>query len=277
MNTTNIKFLQTGGVPLTNDLMDTLQSAYEIFNATASLAGQHAILYGCDTVGNTVSDGIVAINGKLYHFLGGTVSTTVFIHKEEIDKTFQDATDKVLIEKHRIRFGAAAPGDTFNWSDFVKIKTVKEISLIIENMATQQQISDLQMEVNLLKQKTAPIINGGIVWAWFKPASEIPTGWKECTDIRGRTIVGLNPSDPQMDTLKQTLGAKTHHLTINELPAHSHAFPTTRDFGDSTPSSQVTTDPQAFKGMGATQETGGNQPHNNMQPSIIAYFIEPNF
>lgn len=276
MNTTNIKFLQTGGVPLTNDLMDTLQKGYAIYNALASVCGHLTILEGAVVTGNTVSPGIVAVNGEVFYFEGGTASTNTFVNKDETLKTFQDTSYKVLIEVRTIRFGNGDPATTYPWSDFVRLKTIGEISELIADMATTQQIANLQEQIDLLKLKTAPVVNGGVVWAWFKPASDIPAGWKECVDVRGRTIVGLQPGDAEFGMLKGTYGTKKHQLTVAELPSHRHSFQTTRDFGDSTPSSQVTTDPQQNKGPGYTDNTGSDQPHNNIQPSIIAYYIEPN-
>ena len=38
----------------------------------------------------------------------------------------------------------------------------------------------------------------------------------------GRTIVGVDSSDTDFDTVRETGGAKTHQLTISELPAHTH-------------------------------------------------------
>ena len=61
----NIKFLQTDGVPLTNDLMDTLQEAFQIFSVIGDMAGNLTILSGCEITGSTVAPGVVAIDGDV--------------------------------------------------------------------------------------------------------------------------------------------------------------------------------------------------------------------
>lgn len=277
----NIKFLQTGGVPLTNDLMDTLQSAYETFSCMADLAGNLTIISGCDITGSTVSDGVVAINGEFLPFYGGTISPKVFIGTEEIYKTFEDQTDKILIEKKFVRFGQSVPGNTFDWSDFLRLKTLREIVLQLNSMTTQSQITAIQNEIELLKLKTAPIQNGGIVFIWKKPASEIPLGWKECTDFSGKTIVGLDSFDNDFKTLGAAVGQKYTLLTANHIPKIDIGWVGNNGSGwpdgsaDSTTPGAVQSYPRHSK-MGTI---GQNYvlPVTAVQPSRIVNFIEPNF
>lgn len=269
----NVNFLQTGGVPLTADLMAVIMDAISTYNVLGDLAGDLTILSGCVLNGQDVSPGVVVVDGDVLYFEGGTIFSTVYVHTESISETFQDQVDKILIEKKTVKFGAGSVN--YNWADFIRLQTLKEIQEKVNNGVTQQQFNNLFSEVEVLKLKTAPIINGGIVWAWFKPKDEIPAGWKECLDTRGKTIVGLDPNDVDFANLKGTIGAKKHQLTINEMPRHRH-------YGQSLQYAEV------WKGNGFqpdnwnnedgyTNFEGGDQPHNNIQPSIIAYFIEPNF
>lgn len=269
----NFKFLQTGGVPLTNDLMSLIEEAYQIFEVLGDLAGNLTILSGCALVGSTVEPGIVAIEGKLYYFEGGLVSETVYIFKEDIQKTFQDQTDKILIEKRTVKFGNAVT--TYNWSEFVRLETLKQIQIKVNNSVTQQQLNALIADIEILKVKTAPIFNGGIVFPFRRPAIEIPAGWKECIDFRGKTIVGRDPNDSDFANLNNTIGNKTHTLTKQELPdlsARVALAPNPDSSGGN------------LYGRGGSVgnvyfpvNEGGNQPHNNIQPSRIVNFIEPNF
>ncbi|MEI7487098.1 MAG: hypothetical protein WCJ72_06750, partial [Chryseobacterium sp.] len=107
------KFLQTGGVPLTNDLMALIEEAYGIFEVLGDLSGNLTILSGCEIIGTNINPGIVAIEGKLYYFEGGSIVSTVYIHTEEIQKTFEDSTTKTLIEKKTVRFGSGTVN--YNW------------------------------------------------------------------------------------------------------------------------------------------------------------------
>lgn len=270
---TEIKFMQTGGVPLTNDLLDVLQNTYDIYNCIAPLAGNLTIIAGCELSGSYVNPGVVAIDGEVLPFVGGVLSSTVYINIESQSETFQDQTDKILIVKKTVQFGTGSVN--YNWSDFTKLETLKEIQLKVNNGVSQTDFDALIARVEVLELKTAPIINGGVIWAFGRPVSEIPNGWKECLDIRGKTVVGLDPNDPDFATLKGTLGEKKHTLTVPELPSHSHGYDRVRD--DGSASGNAVAHPDAGTNYRQTSSVGGNQAHNNIQPSIIAYFIEPNF
>lgn len=293
----NIKFLETGGVPLTNDLMNMLQEAYSIYDVLGDIAGHLTILSGCNVTGQNVSPGIVVINGNVLYFEGGLITSTVYINTEVIKKTFQSQEYKALIEIKTVKFGLSTPDNQWNWQDFVKLETLKSIQDKVNNTVSRQEFDTAKADIALLKQKTAPIVNGGIVWAWFKPVNEIPEGWKEAKSIRGKTIVGLDPDDPELSNLKSVLGEKAHKLLVSEMAEHVHRMfggggintPALVDqpswtaaaVGDSPNDNsdwnyKVTTAPgDAY--AGTSSKVGGNQPHNNMQPSIIANFIEPNF
>ena len=90
-------------------------------------------------------------------------------------------------------------------------------------------------------------------------------------NIKGRTVVGLDSNDTDFSTLGKTLGEKTHTLTIDEMPSHSHNF----NGGWSTGSvaekySYGSVNTASTYGV---ENTGGNQPHNIIQPSIVLNYI----
>lgn len=43
----------------------------------------------------------------------------------------------------------------------------------------------------------------------------------------GRTLVGVDATQTEFNTVMKTRGEKTHKLTINEMPGHNHSTPTT--------------------------------------------------
>lgn len=87
----------------------------------------------------------------------------------------------------------------------------------------------------------------------------------------GRVIVGLNSSDSDFDTAQETGGAKTHTLSVSEIPSHTHTSSLRGNGEDelqSIPSASDNTDPSLTM---TTNATGGGGAHNNLQPYIVAY------
>ena len=95
----------------------------------------------------------------------------------------------------------------------------------------------------------------------------------------GRVPVGIDPSDADFDTAEHPGGAKTHTLTKQEIPPHTHSYVKT----DSTSNANgYDTNTTAKAVTGSTETGGGNigensdgtgnaSPHNNLQPYIVVY------
>ena len=96
-------------------------------------------------------------------------------------------------------------------------------------------------------------------------------------NLKGSIPVGLNSSDTDFDTLGETGGEKAHTLIVDEMPSHSH------DFKGTAPNRLATTTSTSL-GYGIIYNssattgvyniaTGGDQPHNNLQPYIVLNYI----
>ena len=150
------------GYPFDVNFLAFMQNAYTLFNNLGHLAGNLAIISGCEQTGNTISAGTVFINGELLPFEGGAKSDTVFIKEITNEVTFEDGFLRPLETIRTVAFGRSVPEKTFNWADFQRVTNLQELG---ENKAEKQALKDLKDEVEKLKkQKQAvPIVSIPII------------------------------------------------------------------------------------------------------------------
>ena len=93
-------------------------------------------------------------------------------------------------------------------------------------------------------------------------------------DLRGRVAVGkkdaTSADDTEFSSLGKTGGEKEHTLTVSEMPKHSHNFQFDQTAGSNVTAVKTGVNNSYGK---ATSETGGSQPHNNLQPYLVTNFI----
>ena len=102
-------------------------------------------------------------------------------------------------------------------------------------------------------------------------------------DLRGRLPVHVGNGF----VLAETGGVETVTLTVQQIPAHSHAFlATTNQATDAAATGKVpgssasataspygTDNPKTALAPGSIGSTGGSQPHDNFQPYLCVDFI----
>jgi microcystin-dependent protein len=107
-------------------------------------------------------------------------------------------------------------------------------------------------------------------------------------NLKGRVIAATDVSQLDFDTLGKTGGAKTHTLTVSQIPPHSHtpgqsgqgANATPGGTGDNASRSSGGVDPNfrtgsalfSGSGYGSAAVTAG-QPHNNLAPYMALKYI----
>lgn len=105
------------------------------------------------------------------------------------------------------------------------------------------------------------------------PASLFGGTWES---IGGRFLLGADATY----AAGSTGGEATHKITVDEVPSHTHEMPNpdwisgdyVKTWPEWTPlytASQRSTEISCAPGF--TQNTGGNQPHNNMPPYLAVY------
>lgn len=96
-------------------------------------------------------------------------------------------------------------------------------------------------------------------------------------NAKGKNIVGLDAAQTEFNARGKTGGAKTHVLTVNEMPAHKHHTGTSYSVENFTTGKQAAAGTEgAFAGTGSAQallSAGGGAAHNNLAPFIVAQYI----
>ena len=268
------------GYPFDVNFLAFMQNAYSLFNNLGHLAGNKVIVSGCEQTGNTLSAGTVFINGELFPFEGGAKDSTVFIKELTNEVTFEDGFLRPLEIIRSVAFGRSVPEKTFNWEDFQRVTNLQDLGKNkTDNTETEKLLKRIE---KLEKQKQAVPI--GLIALWGKPANEIPAGWREYVNLRGKMPIGLDPDyvkkpedsqDYQLNSLLKQGGERSHKLTIQEMPRHSHNVEniprvvTDTDRGGL--SSHFSLDDTTSR---TSSSTGGDQSHNNMPPYRVVQFIE---
>lgn len=274
MNSINVN--QTGGFPLTTDILSYMQNAYKIFNAMSGISGDLIILSGCEVVGNTVSDGVVAIEGEIYPFQGTTLGSHVFIKEVNTSKIFEDGSQKTVLVEKVATFGSSTK--SYPWESFRRVLSNRQIEekSFTEETSLLKRLEKLEERV----KKTVPL---GLVAIWGKPANiPLPEGWREYEPLRGRMAVGQDIADNDLGVIGKVGGEKMHRLTIAEMPHHNHQQGSEslyNSYGGGTYVGKRSweyddgTTYNTYSGQN-TSSVGDDQPHNNMPPYRVIRFIE---
>lgn len=266
-----LDFNQSGGFPLSTEILEAMQVSYRSLNELGKIAGDLTIISGCEVVGSVASDGFVVINGELFFFKGATVGTHVVVQQvAEAPQGFEDGSAKPIIYERYATFGTAET--QYAWADFKRPLTLLQI---------EAKLSQLENMV--------PI---GLVAIWDRPADAIPAGWVEHTDLAGRTAVGHLNGDVNFGALGGNIGVSQVTLDVTQIPSHNHSFSPfnkfvarASDLGNNNSSStsfdnDLSSTELAIGNLNATQMTnatersiGGGQAHSNIQPSRIVKYI----
>lgn len=242
-----INFNQTGGFPLSTQILDATQEAYKTFNAFGNLAGDLVIISGCEIVnGTTVLDGFVSINGELLPFKSGTLSTNVVIVETADSRGFEDGSVKPVIYSRYATFGTSTIN--YPWANFKRPQTLLKIMERLDNL-----------------EKSVP---KGLVAIWGKPADQIPQGWEIYEPLKGLVPAGRKSGDPIFGSLDNVVGTAEVTLTIEQMPKHKHQSYWKQGSGGASGSGGTLVD-----GWKDTSEVGGDQPHTNIQPTRIVDYI----
>jgi len=95
-------------------------------------------------------------------------------------------------------------------------------------------------------------------------------------DYRGQTLVGTDASQVEFNVIGKTGGEKTHTLTISEMPSHHHTKQSWKGgYNGGGAWMWAWNAGNGDTGLQNTDDTGGGQPHNTLQPyTTVNYLIK---
>lgn len=180
-----------------------------------------------------------------------------------------------LLDNNKIKYTIARLGDSNDY-------TLDELYQMIKQLQDDNKVLASQITNNTTSGsmflKVYPVGSIYISTSSENPGNIYGGTWEEYG--KGRTLVGVDSNDSDFSTVEKLGGEKTHTLTIDEMPSHSHQFkngeydavsilydngsnkwygiPINNGFTFSSKQIQIT-------------DTGGSQAHNNLQPYITTY------
>lgn len=200
------------GFPFETQTLDEMQKCWEILNAFGDIVAPLAIIKGCVVTGLNVSDGFVYINGELLKFVGGAAQATVVIVETPETGEFEDGSEQVILKRRYATFGAGTT--QYNWADFKRPMTTAELTEVLPSLAPTSSLEIINTRLTELEAKTAVFQQGGGMVLWNKPAGQIPAGWAEVVNWRGRIPVGQDTTQPEFATMGQTGGNKKINFNV---------------------------------------------------------------
>ena len=86
----------------------------------------------------------------------------------------------------------------------------------------------------------------------------------------GKVLVGVDANDADFNTVEETGGAKTHTLTVAQLPSHTHSYDRQNTSTDNISIDDITRT-TGGNSSATSGSAGSGQAHNNVQPYITVY------
>lgn len=295
--------------PIDAETFDCIQRNQAILAVLGNIAGDKAILWGCEPERNNTirRAGYVFIRtkdfpeGEILYWEGGSVSSGIYLKKETVSVTAQGYEFPQAYTSRSL-----APGigeENYRWDEF----TAASIP------ALKAEIVRQQTEIATL---TPPPLGVVQIWAGAKvPANyelcdgrelkitdypelyaalgtrfnrsydyngkqySTTSGYFRLPDLRGRFIVGYNVSDADYGFYGKVGGEKKHILSVNELPAHSHGQNLWAGASDDWKGGGHHSWPNATSyhnsttPFGKTDNTGSGGAHENRPPYYTLAYI----
>lgn len=169
---------------------------------------------------------------------------------------------------------------TGQWHD--NINQVEKVEPILGGSAGNANLATKQLAENILwlrekLEQNKPVKVGDIYTTTLAHASAAAVAthhgygtWERYAE--GRTLVGMSTQTADPDdykTMGNEFGANTHQLTVDEMPSHKHDLYAMNDDSAGNTGLDGASYLGTKVGSNSMLPTGGDLPHNNIQPSKV--------
>ena len=140
-----------------------------------------------------------------------------------------------------------------------------------ETIATAERMNHIEDGIYNIYNNIFPIGRGFIDFTNTDFSNYLGFTWERT--LVGMTPVGIDSNDVDFNTIGKTGGAKTHTLTIDEMPSHNHNIRAGEEGAEVHNEFGPINTSNKNKYQILSLYSGGNQPHNNLQPyQVVAYW-----
>lgn len=207
------KFMREGGLKY-NDLPDNVSNGYQLFESIKRIGTKNDFIGSATKQGNDT----IFFDAPLDIFK----DRESMIFSVNFDST--DALNKAIcaapnFTKTLIISGAFKSGQ--------KVRLINEATRVVVTGIYEtndvpnllQRLTLLESVIGTFNKIITPIVNGGTPLLWMRPANEIPEGYEEVTEFRGKSLIGLDPNDTDFNIVMKEIGSKTFTISKANLPA----------------------------------------------------------
>lgn len=208
------KFMRESGLSY-NNLPDNVSNGYQLFEAIKRVASKN------DFIGSATKQG----NDTVYF----DAPLNIFKDKESmifsVNFDSADALNKAICPAPNFSKTLVISG-TFKSGQ--KVRLINEASRIVVSGIFEtndvpnllQRLTYLESVIGTMNKIIAPIVNGGTPLLWMRPANEIPEGYQEVTEFRGKSIFGFDPNDTDFNVVMKETGSKSFTINKSNLPSN---------------------------------------------------------
>jgi len=205
------------------------------------------------------------LTNKTVNLTSNTLTgTTAQFNTALSDDNFATLTNTVTLTNKTLTAPTISDADLTGTPTAPTAATTTDTTQVATTAFVQQEITANAPDLSVLYPVGSVYINASVS---TNPGTLLGFGTWSAFGA-GRVLVGLDAGDTDFDTVEETGGAKTHTLTIDEMPSHTH----TQAGSDNSAPLQFGSPVDDFGEVDSeTGATGGDQPHNNLQPYIVVY------